>query len=70
MKYKVTEAYKDLKNKHFPYGTQITLQRGGSIELDKLGYDRLPKFIKETIEPLEKTTTKVSKKDTKNRGDK
>lgn len=64
MKYKASKTYKDLENRHFSYGTQKTLLRGGSVELDSFEFKKLPKSIKDELEPLEKTQSKVSKKDT------
>tara|TARA_Y100000401_G_scaffold83984_1_gene69265 strand:+ start:5668 stop:5886 length:219 start_codon:yes stop_codon:yes gene_type:complete len=72
MKYKAKETYKDAKNKHFQFGTQKTLMRGGTIEMDKATYKALPKSVRDELEPLETITKKVSKKKdtTKTEGDK
>ena len=64
-KYKVNEKYKDLKDKYFQYGAQKNLLRGGTIELKDSKYEKLPKEVRESLEPLDKPKqTKVSNADT------
>ena len=61
-KYKVRDSYKSAENKHFGIHKQIQLLAGNYIEITN--FNELPESVQGHLE-LEKTKTKVSKKDTK-----
>ena len=69
MKYKAKAGYKDLKNKHFHFGTQKTLETGGSVELDEDSFKKLPTEVKKELELLDKPK-QVLKTDTKKKTEK
>ena len=49
-KYKAKDSYKDSKNKYFQFGTEKLLIRGGTVQMEKEQFEKLPKEVREHLE--------------------
>ncbi len=59
---KAKKEFKDLKEKHFHIGTQLTLLRGGSVKVTEENYKTIPKEVKDCLEEIKHKKTKKVKK--------
>ena len=48
-KYKAKDSYKDAENKHFQFGTEKLLIRGGTVQMEKEQFDSLPESVREHL---------------------